>query len=453
MQILRPLKRENICCKPTSAFYIIGLVTKRLSTRKDRDIPMPKGRRVTEYIEWTTIPYRTIRFWIIVLVFLALGTGLYFLNKYGLSVGGKTEENQSEMLEKRAAQFVYIDGDVKVKAMDSIEWVSAEKIKKLYPGDLIKTSFNSSCRLVFFDGTVYEVKPNSLISILESYENRSTMGRIVNVELASGALDLSTAKKNVPQSKAKLETSNAVADVDEYTRASAQYDEKLRDSGIKVSEGKARITSKDTQQSIIARGNEEVRVREGELDKRILPPAPVLVAPMNAETFTAADPKKITIRLQWNAINPQYTYRVSISTHSQFYQKIHEDTVTRNYLSITGLPYGNYYWRVVAISETNIESYPSAVSMFAVRPMRVNPSASINFQIKEVVVIGNILEIIGKTDPDNLVTINEKMVIIDKDGSFKHFTDQFESRTAKLEIMVKDYSGAVKHITKTIQLD
>jgi hypothetical protein len=415
---------------------------------------MSKGRKVTEYIEWTTIPYRTLRFWVIVALVIVLGAGLWLLNKYGLQVGGQTSENQAELLEKRAAQFVYIDGDVKVKAMDSIEWVSAEKIKKLYPGDLIKTSVNSSCRLVFFDGTVYEVKSNSLISILESYENRANMGRNVSVELASGALDLSTAKKNVPQSKTRVETSNAVADVEEYTRATAQYDEKLRDSGIKVSEGQARVTSKDTQQSIIARGNEEIRVREGELRKRILPPAPVLVAPVNTETFTAADPQKLTIRLQWTVVNPAYSYRVSISTHPQLYQKLHEETVLgRGSLSVTGLAYGVYYWRVVAISESSVESYPSAVSMFAMRPMRVNPSSAINFQLKEVVVIGNILEVIGKTDPDNIVTINGKMVIIDKDGSFKHFTEQFATRTAKLEITIKDYSGAVKEINKTIQLD
>jgi len=415
---------------------------------------MSKGRKVTEYIEWTTIPYRTLRFWVIVALFIVLGTGLWLLNKYGLQVGGQTTDNQAEMLEKRAAQFVYVDGDVKVKAMDSIEWVPAEKIKKLFPGDLIKTSVNSSCRLVFFDGTVYEVKSNSLISILESYENRANMGRNVSVELASGALDLSTAKKNVPQSKTRVETSNAVADVEEYTRATAQYDEKLHDSGIKVSQGQARVTSKDTQQSIIARGNEEVRVREGELQKRILPPAPVLVAPVNSETFTAADPRKLSIRLQWNVINPAYSYRVSISTHPQLYQRLHEETIQgRGSLSVTGLAFGVYYWRVVAINENSVESYPSAVSMFALRPMRVNPSSAINFQLKEVVVIGNILEIIGKTDPDNIVTINGKMVIVDKDGSFKHFTDQFTTRTAKLEIVVKDYSGAVREINKTIQLD
>ena len=109
--------------------------------------------------------------------------------------------------------------------------------------------------------------------------------------------------------------------MEEYTRATAQYDEKLKDSGIKVSEGQARVTSKDTQQSIIARGNEEIRVREGDLQKRILPPAPVLAAPVNSETFTAADPRKLTIRLQWSVVDPTYSYRVSISTHPQLYQK------------------------------------------------------------------------------------------------------------------------------------
>lgn len=415
---------------------------------------MPKQRRVSEYIEWTTLPYRTLRFWIIIVAALLLLASIWLINRYVLTTGGKTADSQPEMLEKRAAEFVYVDGDVKVKPADSIEWRQADEVKKLYPGDLIKTSVNSTCRVVFFDGTVYEVKPNSLISITESYENRATFRRTVNVELANGALDMSTTQKNNQQSKAKVETSNAVADIGEYTTASADYDSKLSDSKFKVSQGQASVQAKDSRKVMTLRANEEGQVKDGLLEKRVLPPAPLLLAPRTSEIFTSNNPQKVSIRLQWEVVNPSFKYRVSISSHPLFYQKLHESIVdSRGYLTISGLPYGIYYWRVVAMDK-NVEGGASAAGMFGLRPMRVNQSKDIKFDLKEVIVIGNILEVIGKTEPDNFVTINGKMIILDRDGSFKHFTEPFSgSNTAKLEIVVKDYSGAVRTIQKLIKLD
>lgn len=416
---------------------------------------MPKERRVIEYIEWTTIPYRTVRFWIIVILAVLFGVGLWFINKYGIAVGGKSSDAQTEVLEKRAAQFTYLDGDVKVKPLDSLEWVSAEKVERLYPGDLVRTGANSSCRVVFFDGTIYEVKSNSLVSILESYENPSTLNRSVNVELATGALDLSTYQKNTPQSKTKVETANTVADVGSNTRASATYDDKLKDTGLKISQGQAAVTSKGTRESIVVRGNESINVQDGAMHKRALPPGPILMAPLTSEIFSSKDPERVNIRFQWQVVNATYSYRVVISNHPQFYQKLFDRVVTgKDSLTVSGLAYGNYYWRVTAIDTNNVEGYPSATSMFGIRPQKLNPSESIPFDLTEIVVIGNILEVIGRTDPDNLLTINGRMVIMDKDGTFKHFTDPFaEGADARLEIVIKDYSGAVRRINKTIKMD
>ena len=416
---------------------------------------MPKDKKVTEYIEWTTIPYRTIRFWVVVVLLCLIGTGIFLINKYGLPVGGGTEDDPPETLEKRGAKFMSTDGDVRVRKMNSIEWVPADKNVTLYPGDLIKTSSNSSCQVVFFDGTVYEVKPSSLVSILESYENPSTMSRSVNVELATGSLDLSTSQKNVPDSKTTVETPNTVTDVAEQSRLSTTFDEKLHDTGIKVSQGRAQVTDKGSRQSVVASANEEVQVKDGGLKKISLPPAPTLLAPRTNETFATSEPKRQSIRLEWSAANPRYSYRVSISTHAKFYQKIFEQVVeNRNHIVISGLDWGLYYWRVVAIDENNIEGYPSTANMFALRRGKVNPSESIRLELKEIIVMGNILEVIGKTDPDNFLTINNRVVILSKDGSFKHFTEPFAgARVATLNIVIKDYSGAVRQIVKKIPLD
>jgi len=147
---------------------------------------------------------------------------------------------------------------------------------------------------------------------------------------------------------------------------------------------------------------------------------------------------------------------VSISTDPKFYPVFHEQVVKgRGSLTVKGFPFGIYYWRVVAIDENSIEGYPSKpTGMFAIRPKKLNPSESIYFELTKIVLMGNILQVIGKTDPDNIVYINNKKIRLERDGSFKHFTEPFIGvNSAKLDFVIQDYSGAIKKVSKIIPLE
>ncbi|MBN2430778.1 MAG: FecR domain-containing protein [Acidobacteria bacterium] len=417
---------------------------------------MKRKRAVYDFVEWKTIPFRAVRFWVIVILLLLLVVSLWLLNRYGLPDPAAGSDQPLEMLAKRAARFMFVDGSVKVKPLSDYEWVQADQVKELYPGDLIKTDSNSSCRIVFFDGTVYEVKPDSLISILESYEDRSSLKRLVNVELADGALDLSTGMKESELSSSKVETSTAFADVGENTSASAVFDSQEGVAEFRVDRGEAEVTNKQSRESLRLVANEGVTAEGEQLKKTRLPDRPSLLVPRHSEVFTSNNPQSMRITLRWQEVPEAQRYRVTIATDSKFYPVLQETEVTgRDHLTLSGLPYGIYYWRVVAIDRNSIEGYPSMpTGMFAVRPKKLNPADSIRFDLKRIVVIGNILEIFGETDADNIVYINNKKVRLEPDGSFTHFTEPFTGMNeAKLDISVKDYSGAVRKITKTIPLE
>lgn len=409
-----------------------------------------RKKSVSEYFEWTPLSYRSLRWVLILVVLTAIGISYYIITRLPPSENSSTP---GELQDKRTAEFLSIDGDVRVKQVNSLEWVEAEKIKQLSPGDYIKTNNNSSCRVAFFDGSIYEVKPETLLYIVESYQDRSTLRRSVNVAMADGAVDISTTDKP-DTSKTKIETPNAVADVGPQTTAATAYDTKINGTNIKVSKGSATVQSKTSGQMVEAKPNEEVSVLKEQLTKKALPVPPLLLAPRESEIFTTNDPVSVRIRLEWQQDQPSYKYRVSVSSTPQFYQNLNETIVEgKNYLPISGLEFGNYYWRVVAIDQ-GVEGYPSSTGMFGIRPKRINPPESIVFDIKQIVIIGDILEVIGSTAPDNYVRINGKRVILNKDGSFKHFTDPFTgSSVARLKIEITDYSGSVREIIRTVKLE
>lgn len=412
------------------------------------------SNKISDYIEWTTIPYRTIRFWVIVIGLLLVAGGCWFVQNYLNRVTSKSA-TEDQAIENRSARFASVDGEVKVKKLEAMDWTTADSSSTLYAGDLIRTSEHSSCRIVFFDGTVYEVKPNSLISIRESYEERSTQRRMVNVELASGSVDLSTASKNQPQSKAKIETSNLVADAGAYSRTAASYDKEKGSSTIRVASGVTDLLSRATGQHVTAGSNEEVSVQGKNVNRRMLPAPPQLYSPRMSEVYPTPDPRRYSITLEWGPIHPEHFYRISVSDQPGF-QKILSQAHVKGlgHHTVTGLPYGNYFWKVTPIDANGVEGFASSIASFAIRPERVNRAQSVKLDIQKIVVLGSILEVIGKTDPDNYLSINGKIVLIEKDGTFKHFTDPFENTTtASLEFLVKDYSGAVRHFSKTVRLE
>jgi hypothetical protein len=293
------------------------------------------------------------------------------------------------------------------------------------------------------------------MTILESYEERVTQKKMVGVELASGALDLSTSKRGDGVQQAKVETTNAFAEVAPESTASARYDPADGESQFRVSRGEAEVFNKQNRQSLRLSANEEVSTTGTQLQKTELPDPPKLLSPSNSEVFNTNSPTTTTVALRWNPVPGAKSYRVTISPKDRFYPVVYENTSRRPRMSVKGLPFGIFYWRVVAIDNNNVEGYPSnPPGMFAMRPRKLNPAESIRFEMTKIVVMGNILEVFGNTDPDNIVHINNKKVRLERDGTFKHFTDPFKgSASARLNITIKDYSGAVKKITRDIPLD
>lgn len=419
---------------------------------------MKKDKRVSDYIEWRSISYKEFRPWFIVLALILLLACVYLVSKYGFFSGDKgdgTEAPPKQSLEKKTAHFTYLDGDVRCKSTNVVDWRPADAKADLYPGDMVQTGFNSTCRISFFDGTVYEVKPSSLIYIQESYEDTATSKRFVKVELSAGALDLSTTEKRSTLSQSKLETRNTVTDVESNTIARASYDANTTGTRFRVTQGRAVITAKETNEAVAANSDEEVSVTGNAFQKKVLPLPPELVRPFNAEIFITETPEKTKIPLQWEAGNPRYSYRVTVSSHPRFDPKVYESTaVGKGGVTVSSLPFGTYYWRVSSVNEERTEGNPSSVFLFSIRSSADMKPRPVRIDVKEIVIFGNILEVIGETEVDNRVYINGKKVELNPDGSFKFFTQPFEGvPVAELTILVKDFMGAEKTITKSIRLN
>src|SRR6185369_14055388 len=121
------------------------------------------------------------------------------------------------------AHFTSIEGNVKVKAVGTFEWVTADSSVLLKKSDLVRTGAGASAEITFFDGTVVHVRPDSLITIEDTSEDFATKKRRVAWHISSGEVNFQTGRKNVPGSATEISTPTLRTTAGELT-----------DGGIKV---------------------------------------------------------------------------------------------------------------------------------------------------------------------------------------------------------------------------
>src|SRR4051812_47534327 len=120
-----------------------------------------KSRSGDEMLDWFTISYRTIYLVAGGLIVLLAGGAYYYF-------AGRTPHANPEVATPTpsaatTARFSSLEGNIKLKAYGTFEWITADKNVLLKKGDLVKTGSGSTAEITFFDGTVMHLRPESLI--------------------------------------------------------------------------------------------------------------------------------------------------------------------------------------------------------------------------------------------------------------------------------------------------
>ena len=80
----------------------------------------------------------------------------------------KRERPSTPATVQMGVRFTAIDGRVRVKRAQTLAWTDASLAVTVARGDLISTDRDSSAKLQFNDGSLFDVRPDSLITILEN---------------------------------------------------------------------------------------------------------------------------------------------------------------------------------------------------------------------------------------------------------------------------------------------
>ncbi len=351
-------------------------------------------------------------------------------------------------LTSRQAKFVNLDGKVQVKKVNSVQWANADYRMALDKGDLIQTSSDGAARITFADGTTYTVQSDTLVTVEENSVGRNSETR-VGMHITSGAVDLATGTWDSPKSKAEVSFSNAVASVKQNSRAAVRSDPKTKEAEITVSAGSAELSTNDGMQHVDIGRWQRVTVPPGGgkiIKTNVLAP-PDLTEPLNLQPLIVPDPKRASVHFEWKPVPGAVSYELRVSTTSMFSRIVEDRRLEGTSVDLGKLDPGDYFWDVLATDAQKRVSAPSDTFKFTLATQ--GKGQEMMLEIGNTELHGNVVEIVGRTEPGAALIINgEPVADIRPDGSFKYFTSSLTRGSHAVVITGQNRRGgtAIKRV-------
>ncbi len=425
-------------------------------------MPVAAKEKPGIHVAWTTVTYRSV-FLLLLAVVLVLALVAYFLapeqtrkqaNKVAAlfsrmmeKIGGSAGANKAGTSESHAANFTMIDGSVRVKKATSNIWVNADYTLPLEKGDVVQTSAEGIARIVFADGTSYNIKQDSLIVIEES--SGSQQQTQVAVQLTTGTVDLSTGTYS-QGSRSQVTMAGATASLAPESTATAHNDPRADQHEFLVRKGSADVK----------RGNEMVKLTDYEkvsfqVDSPAMTKAkevapPTLIAPANMMPLFVSPGSGLTIDFTWTPVSNSRGYHVRVSRNPYFSSTVFDRKVAVTGAKVPGLSEGAYYWLVQSVDDKGKESVESEKNRFTIIPKGAE-NVELMLELDPFVQRGRMIEVRGRTEPKARVMVNgQEVPVISAEGAFQFFTPPLPSGENVITVTAQNTKGGVKTKQKKV---
>lgn len=336
-------------------------------------------------------------------------------------------------------QFISVHGEVEIRRGDRGDWQLARGRVTLSSGDYVRTGSGGSAEILFGDGTLYTVRPNTSFVVSRTARGEGGDGDPQTISMAYGWVDLNTASR-----PSRVETPSAEARVAEESEAFVAFDRERQRGRFGAFRGTVDVGAGEVQRRVGA--FEQVVQENGELGRpRSLPARPEPLSP--ADNVLVDPGREPELVLAWRPVSGVSRYALQVSRNHLFVDNLIEDEERRKTEATLGLRGdGSFLWRVAARATDGTLGPWSAPRRFRVAAAavdgfnggdRVPPEIS----LEDVTAYGNIFIVGGRTEPGARVEIGGEPVKVAADGSFIKTIQLNRAGWSFIEIRARDAWG------------
>ncbi len=340
--------------------------------------------------------------------------------------------------EQGDASFIFVEGDVSLQRAGRSTFEPARQRQPLFDGDFVKAGKTGSAEIMFFDGTLYTLRPGSLFECRRPVSSESPGSQI---KIVSGAVNVYTSN-----SPSTVDTDSATAAIDRDSRVSVDV---APGDKTEVTSFRGRTTVSTGKETVVLEGREKVAAAAGSRvfsPKVALPDSPLPVQPADNRIYDLKTGDQVD--LKWTKAREAVRYRLQISRSRLFVPDSTEvdlDDRVQAQARVKVSREGSYFWRVAAIDANGLASDWSFVRRFKMMLEPVETGAGGGAPPELTVFppqqMGNLFLIYGKTEPGAIVTVNAEPADVEPDGSFKKTITVERDGAAMLVVKSVDASG------------
>ncbi|HEY3204927.1 MAG TPA: hypothetical protein VGL03_14850 [Thermoanaerobaculia bacterium] len=336
------------------------------------------------------------------------------------------------------ASFIFVEGDVSLQRAGRSTFEPARQRQPLFEGDFVKAGRTGSAEIMFYDGTLYTIRPGSLFECRRPISSEVSGSQI---KMISGAVNVYTSA-----STSTVATDAATAAIDRESRVSVDV---AMGEKTDITSYRGRATVSTGKETVALEGREKISA-----DARSRLISPKVALPDMPQPLLPADNRIYDLKtgdqvdLKWSKIPEAARYRLQISRSRLFVPDATEvdlDDRVQTSARVKVSKEGSFFWRVAAIDPNGIVSDWSAVRRFKMmtEPQRSGSgdTAPPDLAVFPPQQMGNLFLIYGKTEPGAIVTVNAEPADVEPDGSFKKTITIERDGAAVLVVKSVDAAG------------
>lgn len=336
------------------------------------------------------------------------------------------------------AQFISIQGNVELRRGDSGDWEEGRSRVALHPGDYVRTSEKGSAEIMFLDGTLYTVRPNTLFMVSAGRPSAGgTDDQAISMEY--GWVDLNTS-----QGASNVKTPGAVARVKQDSEAFVAVDKNSSQGHFGAFSGGIELSAKGGLKRDIQPMQQVVQTGDLLSEAQPLPGRPELQEPADNAGVDRQSADKVV--LGWEPVPNAARYSLQVSRNHLFVDNVIDvtnRTKTRATLGVRGE--GTFQWRVAAYGKDGVQGPWSKPRKFRIDSFRTSEGdvdkTPPPLDLEDVKSYGSIFIVGGRTEPGARVEINGEQVKTAADGSFTKTVQLGKEGWSFIEIRARDGAG------------